>query len=144
MDKLNKIFLILTITTILAIIITFALVIMEPKPKEAWTTIFFSSYPQRVKAFEPFYVNFTVESHENEVSNYPYNIEMEFYENQELIKTRAIASGSLMLNPGEKKNVSEVFEVDELYPYEIRIRLDLFKEGINETYRNLYLWIDLY
>lgn len=142
MDKLNKIFLILTIITILAIIITF--VTMEPKPKEAWTTIFFSGYPQRVKALEPFYVNFTVESHENEVSNYSYNIEMEFYENQELIKTRAIASSSLMLNPGEKKNVSKVFEVDELYPHEIRIRLDLFKEGINETYRNLYLWIDLY
>lgn len=131
---------------ILLLIAIIATIVIFYKPAEPYTTLYFTEplkLQKEIKVNEPFYANFTVENHEKEYCNYSYLIELTYYDNQTLVKTTNIVRGDIALNDNETAAISEKVVIGEPYRDRIMVSVQLYKGGVNETYRSLRYWINV-
>ena len=134
---------IIVIVAALTLFVLWGILTTESKNMESWTTMYFENHTKDVRAFEAFPLSFTVESHETGISEYFYEVVLEFYENEEMVKAQRVANGTIVLSPGEDRTVVEELKVEELFPYDIKVKVDLYREGFEGVYRDIHYWTRL-
>lgn len=129
---------------VLLFIALIAMVAIFYKPAEPYTMLYFTEplkLQEEIEVNKPFYVNFTVENHEKTTTDYSYLINLLYYDNQSVVKTTIIRRGDIALDDNEVAMVSEKMIIKEPYEDRIMVLVQLYKKGVNETYRSLRHWI---
>lgn len=142
-DQERKIMYGLLVLLIIAIIAT---AVIFYKPAEPYTTLYFTEPLQikiNVSVNEPFYVNFTVENHEQKMSHYSYIISLIYYKNQTPVEEISLKHGKIILSDNETASISEKIVIKDTHSDRIKVSVELSKEGVDGTYRGLQYWAEL-
>ena len=138
-DKIMNVLLVVIIIAIVATVVIFY------KPVEPHTKLYFTgplNLKYNVTVNEPFNVNFMVENREFDFCDYTYVVSLT-YQDPTIMKEIDRREGEISLNDNERATISEELVIDEYYADRVKVSVNLYKEGIDETYRSLRYWVNL-
>ena len=117
MDE-DKLYNILIAISIIGIIVVLVL-IFTTKTTESFTELYFEDHQDlpSIYALEDYEFEFTIHNLENQNMDYPYKVEIEYYDNEKLKETTTLEESNILLEHNSTATITQEFEITEEHDY---------------------------
>lgn len=119
------------VAVLLVVVAIFAYSLIIGRAPESFTQVWIDSAPESARAGEQFAVSFTIDSHEAEPRAYSYSI---------TAGNSALASGSIELQPAQKRTLPETISLSKIGTQKVLISIT--SQGKQAPYE-LWFWVNV-
>lgn len=114
-DKLYNILIAISIIGIIVILV----LIFTTKTTESFTELYFEEHQNLPSEYTlgEYEFAFTIHNLENQDMDYSYNVYIEYYDNDEFVKSETIEAKNVLIANNETKTLTETFKISEEHDY---------------------------